>query len=164
MLEVWLEWHIEVKQVLWWSWPWTQGHGPKTKPKQKNPTKTPYYLGANPGDGLEQIIHILFITQNPQPSTWIWPCVLSRFSCVQLCNPMDCSLAGSSVHGVLQARILEWVAVSSFRGSSQVSNLHPLYLLYWLAGSSLLGATWEARIWPWLNLKATEQTTLSLTD
>ena len=77
---------------------------------------------------------------------------------------MDCSLAGSSVHGVLQARILEWVAISSFRGSSQGSNLHPLYLLYWLAGSSLLGTTWEARIWPWLNLKATEQTTLSLTD
>ena len=35
------------------------------------------------------------------------------------CNPMDCSPSGSSVHGVLQARILEWVAISSSRGSSQ---------------------------------------------
>ena len=35
-------------------------------------------------------------------------------------RPMDCSLAGSSVHGILQARILEWVAIISFsRGSSQ---------------------------------------------
>ena len=36
-----------------------------------------------------------------------------------LCNPMDCSLPGSSVHGMLQARILEWVAMLSSRGSSQ---------------------------------------------
>ena len=33
-------------------------------------------------------------------------------SCLTLCDPMDCSLPGSSVHGILQARILEWVAVS----------------------------------------------------
>ena len=33
------------------------------------------------------------------------------------CNPMDCSLADSSVHGILQARILEWVAMSFSRGS-----------------------------------------------
>ena len=36
-----------------------------------------------------------------------------------LCDPMDCSPPGSSVHGILQARILEWVAISSSRGSSQ---------------------------------------------
>ena len=39
--------------------------------------------------------------------------------CPSLCNPMDCSLPGSSVHGILQTRILEWVAMPSFRGSSQ---------------------------------------------
>ena len=39
-------------------------------------------------------------------------------SCLTLCNPMDCSLPGSSVHGILQARILEWVPISFFRGSS----------------------------------------------
>ena len=36
-----------------------------------------------------------------------------------LCKPMDCSLSGSSVHGILQARILEWVAIAFSRGSSQ---------------------------------------------
>ena len=35
-----------------------------------------------------------------------------------LCNPVDCNLPGSSVHGILQARILEWVAISFSRGSS----------------------------------------------
>ena len=39
--------------------------------------------------------------------------------CPTLCNPMDCSLRGSSIHGILQARILEWVAISFSRGSSQ---------------------------------------------
>ena len=38
-------------------------------------------------------------------------------SCLTLCNPMDCSPAGSSVHGILQARILEWFAISFSRDS-----------------------------------------------
>ena len=40
-------------------------------------------------------------------------------SCPTLCNPVDCSPPGSSIHGILQARILEWVAISFSRGSSQ---------------------------------------------
>ena len=40
-------------------------------------------------------------------------------SCPTLCDPMDCSSLGSSLHGILQARILEWVAIPSIRGSSQ---------------------------------------------
>ena len=39
-------------------------------------------------------------------------------SCPTLCDPMDCKLPGSSVHGILQARLLEWVATSFYRGSS----------------------------------------------
>ena len=39
-------------------------------------------------------------------------------SCLTLCDPMDRSSPGSPVHGILQARILEWVAMPSFRGSS----------------------------------------------
>ena len=38
--------------------------------------------------------------------------------CLTLCGPVDCSLPGSSVHGVFQARVLEWVAISFSRGSS----------------------------------------------
>ena len=45
-------------------------------------------------------------------------CMLSHFSRIWLCNSTDCSPPGSSVHGILQARILEWVAMSSSRGSS----------------------------------------------
>ena len=39
-------------------------------------------------------------------------------SCLTLCDPMDCSLRGSSIHGIFQARVLEWVAISFSRGSS----------------------------------------------
>ena len=45
-------------------------------------------------------------------------CMLSLQSCATLCNPMDCSPPGFSVHGIFQARLLEWVAVPSSRGSS----------------------------------------------
>ena len=43
----------------------------------------------------------------------------SRESCLTLCDPMDYGLPRSSVHGILQATILEWVAIAFSRGSSQ---------------------------------------------
>ena len=47
---------------------------------------------------------------------------------------MDCSLPGSSVHGIFQARILEWIAISFSRGSSQLRNLlHCRQILYQLS-------------------------------
>ena len=49
-------------------------------------------------------------------------CVLLAQSCPTLCNPVDCSPPGSSVRGIFQARLLEWVAMSSSRGSSQPRN------------------------------------------
>ena len=64
-------------------------------------------------------------------------CVLSRFSHFQLFgDPMVCSPPSSSVHGILQARILKWAAVPSSRESSQPRDQSCLLcLLHWLAGS-----------------------------
>ena len=56
---------------------------------------------------LSQIIKVLY-----------WSGLLVTQSCPTLCDPMDCSLPGSSVYGILQARILAWVAISFSRGSS----------------------------------------------
>ena len=59
-------------------------------------------------------------------------------SCLTLRDPIDCSLPGSSVHGILQARILEWVAISFSRGSSwprnrsQVSCITGRFFTNWL--------------------------------
>ena len=54
-------------------------------------------------------------------------------SCLTLCDPMECSLTSSSVHGIFQVRILEWVAMPSSRGIFPTSGLNPhlLYLLHW---------------------------------
>ena len=53
-------------------------------------------------------------------------CVLSR---IWLCNPLDCSPPGSSVHGIFQARMLEWVAISSSRWSSQLRSQSCVYCI-----------------------------------
>ena len=50
-------------------------------------------------------------------SSLLWVSEVTQ-SCLTLCNPMDYSLPGSSVYGIFQARILEWVAISFSRGSS----------------------------------------------
>ena len=73
------------------------------------------------------------------------PCLVAQ-SYLTLCNPMDCSPPGSSVHGILQARKLEWVAISSFsrssqpRDRSQVSHIAGRFFTIW--------ATREAHIYP----------------
>ena len=48
--------------------------------------------------------------------------VLVAQSCLTICDPRDCSPPGSSLHGILQARILEWVAIPFSKGSSQHSD------------------------------------------
>ena len=61
-------------------------------------------------------------------------------SCLTLCDPMDCSLPGSSVHGILQARILEWVVIFLLQRIFLTQGLNPrlLCLLHCQAGSLLL--------------------------
>ena len=73
-------------------------------------------------------------TVSPLPTLVV--CCLVSISCPTLCNPMDNSLPGSSVHGLFQARILQQVAMSSSKESSQPRDQTCVpYLLYWQAGS-----------------------------
>ena len=72
-----------------------------------------------------------------------------------LCDPMDCSLPGSSLLGILQARMLEWVAISFSRASSwpgQGSNLCLLCLLHWEAGSLPLTPSVKPQVGTWIPL------------
>ena len=64
-------------------------------------------------------------------------CVESLQLCPTLCDPMDCSQSGSSSHTILQARILEWAAMSFLQGifPTQGSNPHFLCLLHWQVGA-----------------------------
>ena len=84
----------------------------------------------------------------------VW--VLVAQSCPTLCDPIACSPQDSSVHGILQARILEWVAISFSRGSSwprdwtQVSYIAGRLFTIWATPcvSSMLtsGGTWEMNV------------------
>ena len=87
---------------------------------------------------------------NPNLNIYVWV-----QWCLILCNLMDCSPPGSPVHGILQARILEWVAMPSSRGSSwPISEVAQSCLTlcdsmyYSLPGSSVHGI-FQARVLEW---------------
>ena len=61
----------------------------------------------------------------------IYVCVLVTSSCLTLCNPIDCSPPGSSVHGILQARILEWVAISFSKSTYILTQNRNSHLSMW---------------------------------
>ena len=77
-----------------------------------------------------------------QVSSWS---VCASKSCPTLCDPVDCSSTASSVHGILQARTLERVAISFSRGSSRSRDRLPRLLSLW-SGKQILNhwAAWEA--------------------
>ena len=77
------------------------------------------------------------LNTNQHPKTVIlckydeyYACVNAKLlqSCLTLCDPMDCSPPGSSVHGILQAIILEWVAMPSSRESSRPRDQTYIYV------------------------------------
>ena len=80
-------------------------------------------LSSNLGQGTRSSMPQLEI---PRAATKTWCshiniCMHAQL-CLTLCDPMNCNLPCSSVHGILQPRILEWVAMPSSRGSSRLGN------------------------------------------
>ena len=65
-------------------------------------------VGYNPWDHKD--LNIAEATEHTYSHIYICACAKLLQSCPILCNPMDCSSPGSFVHGIFQARILEWVA------------------------------------------------------
>ena len=90
---------------------------------------------------------------------WHWDCLCPIIIChylVWLCDPMDCSPPSSSVYGILQARIVEWVAIPFSKGSywprdqTQVSCMHYRWILYHLShqGNPVIWGTFlNLHIW-----------------
>ena len=106
---------------------------------------SPKNVIGDPTDNVNINLTIIFFPLAMSPSVSpisLHACMLSHFTRVQLCNPMDCSPPGSFVHGISQARILEWVAISFSRGSSrprdqtQVSCLTGEFFTTALSGKS----------------------------
>ena len=78
---------------------------------------------------------------------WIYACVHAKLlhSCPTLCDAMDYSPPGSSVHGILQARILEWIVMPSSRGSSWPRD--------WTCLSSVSCISWRI-LYHWCHLRS----------
>ena len=99
-----------------------------------------------PEEGVWEIIHTPELT--PLCCRCAWECAKSFQLCLTLFNPLDCSHSGFSVHGILQARILKWVAISSsprLQGifPTQGSNSCLLPIVPWQADSLPLGLLWS---------------------
>ena len=84
--------------------------------------------GKNPGVGCHSLLQCMKVKRQSEVAQ----------SCPTLCNPMECSLPGSSIHGIFQARVLEWVAIAfsmrvprTARRSNQsiLKEINPEYLL-----------------------------------
>ena len=82
--------------------------------KELDTTEWLHFLGNCKLKQGDAITHLLWVSE------WVseWASKVTQ-SCLTLCDPMGSSLPGSLVHGILQARILKWVAISFSKGSSQ---------------------------------------------
>ena len=92
---------------------------------------------------IKKLLGNLLKNTNPHPMKMKVLLFLSRLT---FCDPMDCSLPDSSVHRILQARILEWVAISFSRGFSQPRDQTQVSCGSYIGRHILYHwATWEAR-------------------
>ena len=82
--------------------------------KKKRIKLSDYHCILNLANGKKKISHVKFTFKTNK---------LITQSCLILCDPVDYNPPGSSVHGILQVRILEWVAISFSRGSSRPRDL-----------------------------------------
>ena len=106
---------------------WQQAVEPDDKLRAKNIMLFPWYQPCYSEKKTKQktIASFWQMGWKNHLSTGIFICMPTESpqSFLILCNPMDCSLPGSTVHGILQARILEWVAIPFSRGSSGPRDL-----------------------------------------
>ena len=99
---------------IYWAWP---------HPSEQDPVSLTISLYHQ-----EASISLLIVSFRGQ-TEWKWQSQkTNQTDCLTFCDPLDCSPPGSSVHGILQARILEWVAISFSRGSSRPRDLTWVFL------------------------------------
>ena len=100
-------------------------------------------LRANKDDGWKAVLRRIWRLSNVSCM-----CAKSLLSCLILCEPMDCSPPGSSVHGILQARTREWVAYLFSRASSQPSIKSTSVMSLALSDTFFtISTTWETQVY-----------------
>ena len=99
-------------------------------------------------------------------SIFLFVCLVTK-PCPTLCDPMDCSPPGSSVHGIAQARILEWVAISLSRGSSWPRDRTHVscigrWILYQGASREALTSSIQQHLFHWTRVGSESQQMVSV--
>ena len=97
-------------------WMDVKEEGRRTERMEEGAKEDMWWKRKKPSSGLwtPSLLFLLYHTQ-----WWSKVDILVAQLCLTLCDPMNCSLPGSSVHGILQARILKWLAIPFSKGSSQ---------------------------------------------
>ena len=110
--------------ILAWKVPWTEEPSGLTSMGSQRIGHD--WVTENPG--IDQYLvhrkHFMRISSSSPLLLNLW---VRAQSCPTLCDAMDCNPSGYSVHGIFQARILEWVDISSSRGSSQPRDQTPTF-------------------------------------
>ena len=96
---------------------------PTLRPHRRQPTRLPHPWdspGKNTGTGCYFLLQCMKVKSESEVAQL----------CPTLSNPMDCSLPGSSIHGIFQARVLEWAAIAffkcvSYKGAKNISEEYP---------------------------------------
>ena len=86
------------------------------RPHRRQPTRLPYPWdspGKNTGAGYHFLLQCMKVKSESEVAQ----------SCPTLSDPMDCSLPGSSIHGIFQARVLEWGAIANTSTNAQSRNM-----------------------------------------
>ena len=125
--------------VITWPWPQPQAPGPRAQSHLTMLLVTKGLAAGEYADNTGSLITYFWETNEdirghrsltPWQGVFPWRregsndscCCLVARSCPTLCDSIDCSMPGSSVSGISQARILEWVAISSSRGFSRLRD------------------------------------------
>ena len=87
-------------------------------------------------------LHILLEVFHAYKTVCVCVCSVAQI-CLTLCDFMDCSLPGSSVHGIFSARILEWVALHSSRGIFPTLGSNPHFLHYRVLTTEPMGRPYK---------------------
>ena len=115
--------------------------------------RTPQILYSNLKhiDSVQLLANLLMSEPRSLHLVWVcWLCLMDFLpvcaqSCPTVCGPMDCTQRGSSLHGIFQARILEWVAISYSRGFSWLRDRTLVSCISELVRRFFTtSATWEA--------------------
>ena len=125
------------RDAAWILWPQREGRAAPSQRMESHTLKTKHGSAEAPVSSAQCLWCLKSFIRSP--SSCSVPCATSLQSCLTLCDPMDCSLPGSSVHGILQARILESGLLCPPPGDLPDTGAEPAFLMSLvLVGGSLL--------------------------